>query len=88
MMEVMDLIKCFYSTFIHYFLINLVIKYFYMFISEFVFTARLCIYVKRNISFSLFETEDDCWPKSTKLDLSPKCDQECLFLSVALLMEY
>lgn len=34
MMEVMDLIKCFYSTFIHYFLIGLVIKYFYMFISD------------------------------------------------------
>lgn len=39
MMEVMDLIKCFYSTFIHYFLIKLVDKYFYMFISEYTFTA-------------------------------------------------
>lgn len=49
MMEVMDLIKCFYATFIHYFLIKLVDKYFYMFISEYMFTAQLCIYVKRNI---------------------------------------
>lgn len=49
MMEVMDLIKCFYSTFIHYFLIKLVDKYFYMFISEYMFTAQLCIYVKKNI---------------------------------------
>lgn len=39
MMEVMDLIKRFYSTFIHYFLIKLVDKYFYMFVSEFKFTA-------------------------------------------------
>lgn len=49
MMEVMDLIKCFYSTFIPYFLIKLVDKYFYMFISEYTFTVQLCIYVKRTI---------------------------------------
>lgn len=50
-MEKMDLIKCFYSTFIHYFLIQLVDKYFYMFISEYVFTftAWLCLYVKKTI---------------------------------------
>lgn len=55
MIEVMDLIKCFYSTFIHYFLNKLVNEYFYMFISEYMFTAQLCINVKRNISFSYFE---------------------------------
>lgn len=36
-------------TFIHYFLIKLVDKYFYMFVSEYALTAQLCVYVKRNV---------------------------------------
>lgn len=42
-------LKCFYSTFIHYFLIKLLNEYFYMFISEYIFTAQLCVHVKANI---------------------------------------
>lgn len=39
MIELMDLIKYFYSTFIHYFLIKPV-EYFYMFISQYTFTVQ------------------------------------------------
>lgn len=39
-MGLMNLIKYFYSTFIHYFLIKPVDEYFYMFISKYMFTAQ------------------------------------------------
>lgn len=53
----------------------------FLYVYKWLHVHSMAVYIcKEGYLILLFETEDDCWPKFTKLDSLPRCDQECCFL--------